>query len=187
VIPALLHVTSIQSGGPRDTQKMIADAARDAAVDVVKYWHDRYLPEHFTVAGGKKYGYQPAEGRQRAAAGAAHEGQAGQPDGQQQRLQLAEAPGSGTTSRSSTPGRREQAPIGGEAVEPHPKGGREVVGTAAMPALAEVLLPVPQGPQGAGQGGRAHAHDARRAGRPDRRLPGVGRHAPVERAEVPRR
>lgn len=58
----MLHVTSTQSGGPRDTQKMIADAARDAAVDVVKYWHDRYLPEHFTVAGGKKYGYQPRKG-----------------------------------------------------------------------------------------------------------------------------
>jgi len=62
-------------------------AVRQGVVDtmavVARSWHDQYLPAHFTVAGGKKYGYQPRSG-----------------DDEPPRVAL-QVPGGGTTYRTN--------------------------------------------------------------------------------------
>lgn len=58
----MLRITSTERNGPRATQRALAEAAKSAATAVVAFWHARYMPAHFTVAGGKKYGYKPRRG-----------------------------------------------------------------------------------------------------------------------------
>lgn len=41
-------------------------ATRRGLEIAVGYWHRRFMPNHFTVAGGKKYGYQPRKGDKEA-------------------------------------------------------------------------------------------------------------------------
>lgn len=43
-------------------EKLLVDALRAGLTAAVAEWHAKYMPEHFTVAGGKKYGYQPRKG-----------------------------------------------------------------------------------------------------------------------------
>ena len=32
---------------------------KDVFVDMIKFWHTRILPKHFTIAGASEYGYEP--------------------------------------------------------------------------------------------------------------------------------
>lgn len=54
---AIVYVNS-----PEATAKQMRAAVRDANAFVVGYWHRKIMPGHFTVAGGKKYGYQKRQG-----------------------------------------------------------------------------------------------------------------------------
>lgn len=55
-----IRITS--ENGPTASVQQTRAAALDAMGVVAKAWHDKYLPAHFTAAGGKKYGYQPRQG-----------------------------------------------------------------------------------------------------------------------------
>lgn len=58
----------IQSrNGPAASVLVVRAGVIDAMGVVAKTWHDRYLPGHFTQAGGKKYGYQPRAGENESA------------------------------------------------------------------------------------------------------------------------
>lgn len=49
-------------GGAAKMSAAVKSAATEAAEAVVSHWHERIMPDHFTVAGGKKYGYAPRRG-----------------------------------------------------------------------------------------------------------------------------
>ena len=50
------------SGSVGVSKGAVEEAARAAAVDVVRHWHEPYLPGHFTVEGGRRYAYQARKG-----------------------------------------------------------------------------------------------------------------------------
>jgi hypothetical protein len=62
----VLRAKMTESPGPRIAKRLIQDAAAEAAKKTAEYWHEKYLPGHFTVEGGKKYGYQPRKGDDQA-------------------------------------------------------------------------------------------------------------------------
>lgn len=44
------------------TRRQLADATKAGLLAAVEQWHEQYLVGHFTVEGGKKYGYQKRRG-----------------------------------------------------------------------------------------------------------------------------
>jgi hypothetical protein len=58
----VLKMKVTQRGGAGPASKAVRAAAIAAATDVVRSWHDQYLPGHFTLEAVGKYGYQPRKG-----------------------------------------------------------------------------------------------------------------------------
>jgi hypothetical protein len=50
------------NGTPSQRLAAAIAAVSDGLRQALEYWHEHYLPLHFTVEGGKKYGYQPRSG-----------------------------------------------------------------------------------------------------------------------------
>lgn len=61
-MPSVRTVTVKYTNGPAATMEATRAAAMSAVKAMALAWHERYLPAHFTVSGGKKYGYQPRSG-----------------------------------------------------------------------------------------------------------------------------
>lgn len=60
MIPVRTRVQDQDS--PRKMLRGIPAALRAAGQKVVEHWHRTMMPEHFTVSGGKRYGYKPRRG-----------------------------------------------------------------------------------------------------------------------------
>jgi hypothetical protein len=58
----MFSATMTVVNGAEHTARHVREATRFGMETVVRYWHKRYLPGHFTVDGGKKYGYQKRKG-----------------------------------------------------------------------------------------------------------------------------
>ena len=43
-------------------KRVFNDILREAYTETGRYWHERYLPDHFTVQGARKYGYKKRKG-----------------------------------------------------------------------------------------------------------------------------
>lgn len=54
----VLRTTIIEQGGPRTLLRIASGIFRDAAVEAGRLWFQTILPRHFTVEGGRAYGYQ---------------------------------------------------------------------------------------------------------------------------------
>lgn len=58
----MLKINVTERNGPRASKARLRDAATYAARETVEHWHSTYMLGHFTVEGGKRYGYQPRKG-----------------------------------------------------------------------------------------------------------------------------
>lgn len=58
-----LTITQTRTGGAEHSARALTDAVKNAARATVEYWHEAYLPKHFTVEGFEEYGYQPRKGQ----------------------------------------------------------------------------------------------------------------------------
>lgn len=58
----MLRVRQTSSGVARAPKRVVVQASQEALKATAEHWHATYLLGHFTVEGGKKYGYQPRKG-----------------------------------------------------------------------------------------------------------------------------
>ena len=59
---AILRGLITYTRSPELTAKQMRPALEEANKAAVIFWHVNYLPGHFTVEGGRKYGYKPRSG-----------------------------------------------------------------------------------------------------------------------------
>jgi hypothetical protein len=55
----MLRATLWYRGVPRDYAKEFRAELTEALLALGEYWHDRFAPKHFTIAGEKEYDYYP--------------------------------------------------------------------------------------------------------------------------------
>lgn len=46
-------------GSPEATAKELKKSVKEELIKIIEFWHKKYLPRHFTTAGGRDYKYQP--------------------------------------------------------------------------------------------------------------------------------
>lgn len=57
------HVVFTYTGWPAKLNKSsINKILKQSTIEAASYWHDKFLPDHFTAAGAKKYGYTKRKG-----------------------------------------------------------------------------------------------------------------------------
>ncbi len=58
-----MRITRSDTGSIEGSKRALDAATKSALQDTIQYWHDTFLPLHFTEAANDLYGYQPRKGQ----------------------------------------------------------------------------------------------------------------------------